>query len=429
MNNQNKIDALRQDPVFAGLTHIHRDFLAAKSAELRLSFQELKQLSDIAADLEHWDEPSLPALWDEAGIEHLKGKDRKKVVLSRIHSYWHQRKAEPSDYTGFQGGPPPTQPITYTHKEAEGSILGSCPVAGVRTRCCNLQTLDAVQQCGFACSYCSIQSFYDEGRVYFLKNLREKLQNLQLDPEQVYHIGTGQSSDSLMWGNREGLLDSLYEFALAHPKVVLELKTKSANVKYLLENPIPPNIVVTWSLNTPTIIKTEEHLTASLEARLEAARQVAATGALVGFHFHPIVHHRGWREEYGAIYETLQAEFSPDQVVMVSLGTLTFIKPVIRHLRAQPVKSKILQMPLKDAAGKFSYPYETKLELFQHAYQSFSEEWRRKVFFYLCMEDERLWQPVFGRVYSSNEEFETDMKAFYIKKVRKNAADRMDKGF
>ncbi|HKK66186.1 MAG TPA: hypothetical protein VJ967_10055, partial [Clostridia bacterium] len=142
MNNQNKIDALRKDPVFAGLTHIHRDFLAVKSAELRLSFQELKQLSDIAADLEHWDEPALPALWDEAGIEHLKGKDRKKVILSRIHSYWQQRKAEPSDYSGFQGGPPPTQPINYTYKEAEGSILGNCPVAGVRTRCCNLQTLD-----------------------------------------------------------------------------------------------------------------------------------------------------------------------------------------------------------------------------------------------------------------------------------------------
>src|SRR6056297_881442 len=418
MNSNEKIEALQQDNVFAALTDTHKEFLAEKADELVLTFQELKKLTDICADFEHWAEPFLPDLWDESKTDHLKGKNRKKAILERIYAYWQRRKAEPSDYTAFQGGPPPSQPINYQKIEAEGAILGRCPVAGVRTRCCNLQTLDAVQQCGFACSYCSIQSFYDEGRVYFLKNLQEKLQSLQLDPEQVYHIGTGQSSDSLMWGNREGLLDSLYEFALAHPKVVLELKTKSANVKYLLENPIPPNIVVTWSLNTPTIIKNEEHLTASLEERLEAARQVAATGALVGFHFHPIVHHRGWKEEYGAIYETLQAEFSPDQVVMVSLGTLTFIKPVIRHLRAQPVKSKILQMPLKDAAGKFSYPFETKLELFQHAYQSFSQEWRRKVFFYLCMEDERLWQPVFGRSYSSNEEFEADMKAFYIKKVR-----------
>ncbi len=275
-----------------------------------------------------------------------------------------------------------------------------------------------MQQCGFACSYCSIQSFYDEGRVYFLENLREKLQNLEIDPQQGYHIGTGQSSDSLMWGNREGLLDTLFEFAAAHPNVVLELKTKSANVKYLLEHPVPPNVVTTWSLNSPQIIENEEHLTASLDERLDAARRVADTGALVGFHFHPIVQHRGWRDEYGRIYAELQRQFSTESVVMVSLGTLTFIKPVIRHLRALPLRSKILQMPLEDAAGKFSYPFETKLELFRHAYRSFSKEWRENVFFYMCMEDENLWQPVFGRAYSSNAEFETDMIGSYLNKIK-----------
>ncbi|MFW6207242.1 MAG: radical SAM protein [Spirochaetota bacterium] len=417
MNSQEKIDALQQDPVFAALSHIHKEFLRRKAAELRLSFQDLKQLVDIAADLEHWSEPGLPEIWDESETAHLKGKNRKKVVLDRVQSFWLQRKAEPTDYRGFAGGPPPTQPIQYRRIEAEGAILGRCPVAGERTRCCNLQTLDAVQQCGFACSYCSIQSFYDEGRVYFLQNLREKLQSLEIDPRQGYHIGTGQSSDSLMWGNREGLLDSLFEFAAAHPNVVLELKTKSANVKYLLEQPVPPNVVTTWSLNTPQIIENEEHLTASLDERLDAARRVAATGALVGFHFHPIVHHRGWREEYGRIYAELQRSFSTDSVVMVSLGTLTFIKPVIRHLRTLPLRSKILQMPLEDAAGKFSYPFETKLELFRHAYRSFSKEWQQRVFFYMCMEDENLWQPVFGRAYSSNAEFETDMIGFYLNKI------------
>ncbi len=417
MNSNEKIEALQQDNVFAALTDTHKEFLAEKADELVLTFQELKKLTDICADFEHWAEPFLPDLWDESKTDHLKGKNRKKAILERIYAYWQRRKAEPSDYTAFQGGPPPSQPINYQKIEAEGAILGRCPVAGERTRCCNLQTLDAVQQCGFACSYCSIQSFYDEGRVYFLKNLREKLQSLDLDPEQVYHIGTGQSSDSLMWGNREGLLDTLCECAEENPNVVLELKTKSSNVKYLLEHTIPANVVTTWSLNTPEIIRNEEHLTASLEDRLQAAEAVASKGALVGFHFHPIVHHRGWREEYGKIYAELQKKFSSENVVMVSIGTLTFIKPVIRHLRSQPIKSKILQMPLEDAAGKFSYPFETKLELFQHAYRSFSEEWRRNVFFYMCMEDERLWDPVFGRSYASNEEFEADMKSFYMQKV------------
>ena len=39
-----------------------------------------------------------------------------------------------------------------------------------------------------------------------------KLKNLNLEQNKTYHIGTGQSSDSLMWGNREGILDALFEF-------------------------------------------------------------------------------------------------------------------------------------------------------------------------------------------------------------------------
>jgi len=102
---------------------------------------------------------------------------------------------------------------------------------------------------------------------------------------------------------------------------------------------------------------------------------------------------------------------------MISIGTLTYIKPVIRLLRAQQFKSKILQMPFEDAAGKLSYPFDVKLELFSHAYRSFSPEWHDEVFFYMCMEDPRLWSPVFGREYTSNEEFEADMKNSYMKKI------------
>lgn len=418
MSHQDKLAAIAKYSVFSSLAEEHRIFLAKKTEELQLSFQDLKQLADIAADLEMWDSGQIPDLWDESGTEELKGKNKKQAVLKRIKAQHRHLQETPPDYSGFHGTPPPATPIRYETVESDTTLLGTCPVASEKTRCCNLQTLDAVQQCGFACSYCSIQSFYDEGRIYFIKNLGPRLRQLRLDPEKIYHIGTGQSSDSLMWGNREGLLDSLFDFASRNPNVVLELKTKSSNIAYLLEHKVPRNVVVTWSLNTDTIIENEEHYTASLQERLDAARSLAAKGVLVGFHFHPIVHYKGWKEEYGRIYSYLQEHFDPSQVVMISLGTLTYIKPVLRLLRSQHFKSKILQMPLEDAAGKYSYPFETKLELFQHAYKSFSPLWQREVFFYMCMEDPRLWQPVFGREYASNDEFEADMKRRYYKKVR-----------
>ena len=127
--------------------------------------------------------------------------------------------------------------------------LGKCPVASAKTRCCNLLTLDAVESCGFDCSYCSIQSFYNENKIGFDKGFANKLKNLKLNPNKYYHIGTGQSSDSLMWGNRHGILDALFEFARENPNVLLEFKTKSDNISYLIENEVPRNILCTWSFS------------------------------------------------------------------------------------------------------------------------------------------------------------------------------------
>ncbi len=81
-------------------------------------------------------------------------------------------------------------------------------------------------------------------------------------------------------------------------------------------------------------------------------------------------------------------------------------------------RSKILQMPMVESDGKLSYPEATKLAMFTHAYRSLAP-WHERVFFYLCMENQRLWRPVFGFEYGSNDEFEQAMKGGYLAKIRR----------
>jgi len=68
--------------------------------------------------------------------------------------------------------------------------------------------------------------------------------------------------------------------------------------------------------------------------------------------------------EYREIIERLLKLFTPQEVAMVSMGTLTFIKPVIKKLRDRNFSTKILQMPFENASGKLSYPIELKKEMF-----------------------------------------------------------------
>ena len=292
-------------------------------------------------------------------------------------------------------------------RKTDKKIYGMCPVASEQTVCCNLRTIDAVERCVFGCSYCAVQTFYHDEAV-FDADFAAKLAAVELDSDRFYHFGTGQSSDSLAWGNRAGNLDALSAFAERNPNVLLELKTKSNNVRYFEENSVPPNVVCSWSLNTPVVIANEEHFTADLEERLAAARKVADRGVRVAFHFHPMVHYEGWESDYPAIASDIMGRFGADEVAFISFGSITLIKPVIKKLRELGNRTKIHQADfVPDPHGKLTYRDEIKVAMFSTMYETF-RPWHRTVFFYLCMEKASIWLDALGFVYENNEVFESD---------------------
>ena len=409
--------AISKQAFFELLTPQTQVFLSEQAQSMRLSVQDCRQSCEIALDFQMWGGPSIQDLWPNDKDLTASGKARKQQAMLQLRASWEMLKASHNEYPAVSANSTLSAAAEPRAIVKERLGLGRCPVASPRTLCCNLQTLDAVDNCGYGCSYCSIQSFFDGKQISFDKGFADKLKKLELDPEKIYHIGTGQSSDSLMWGNSHGVLDGVIEFARANPNVILELKTKSANVSHLLRADAPKNMLCTWSLNTPTLIKHEEHGTATLEKRLSAARKMADAGYVVGFHFHPIIHYQHWQADYRSVIQQLCAMFEPEEVALVSMGTLTYIKSVMRDIRKRAIPSQILKMPMADAEGKLSYPDETKLSLFTHLYQCFPDAWKEQVFYYLCMENQRFWKPVFGFDYASNSEFEAAMKDAYRAKI------------
>jgi spore photoproduct lyase len=403
-------DNIRNGKTFLSLDKRDREAFIKITSKYKFSYSMIKQMADFAADFKTWQETSFADI--------LRDFNTGKDLFNSVRKKWNTLKTEPKSYSDFKGKPSLVfSQKQIVHKPKEQLGFGSCPVASPKTRCCNLLTLDSVEGCAFDCSYCAIKTFYDPANIVLNSAFADKLQRLKIDPEKRYHIGTGQSSDSLLFGNKDGILKSLIDFAREHPNVILEFKTKSSNISYLLEQQLPPNILFTWSLNPPIIIKAEEHGTARLNQRLDAAKQMVKKGALVGFHFHPVIEYKNSQKDYSDLFTRVQNMFNPDDVALVSFGTLTFTKPVIKQLRNVPMHSKVLQMPLTDAGGKFSYPLSVKKRMFSHAYNSF-KSWHGKVFFYLCMEDASLWPDVFSFSYPDNDTFETAMIDAYENKIR-----------
>lgn len=401
-----------------------QNLLGRYCRDFHLSQSRAEQLFKYAKDLRDWNEieplrgllsTQLDNLAEQREGRPRPHPDQRKRAWEEIEAFYEKKQSVPPNFQRPAPKPRFSLPSVETLTN-DNPILGPCPVRSEKTRCCNLQVLDVIQQCGFNCSYCAVQHFYNEKAVQVHSNLEEKLSKIRLDPEKWYHIGTGQASDSLLWSDKFQVIKPLLRFAESHPRVILEFKTKSANVEPLLAESLPPNILMTWSLNPDPVIAHEESLTPSVHARLRAARQMADRGVKVGFHFHPIIRFQGWKTEYGKLAEQLCQLFSPEEVVTVSLGTLTFSKANLKTIRKNGLGSQILRFPMEEIAGKYSYPYKIKREMFQHVYQAL-KAWHNRVFFYLCMEDKKLWPEVFGYDYASNEEFEAMMIQAYRKKI------------
>ena len=368
------------------------------------------------ADLVQWDEESFVKKTDISSLLSRRDGRGGDEYMKAMRAYMSSLRTTETDYSSFF----PPRIIRPKTKEVilDQKIVLSrcpCPVDGEKTRCCRLRTLDAIMQCGFGCSYCSVQAFYNENQIRIVSNLEKKLDELEID-EGVWHIGTGQASDSLLYGDDYSTLSALAAFSEKHPKIIIELKSKAYRTD-VFEKKWPKNMVFTWSLNAPTIIGKEEHCTAPLEKRIECARIARDNGNRVGFHIHPMFYFRGWEEEYEKVVSSITSAFSPDDIVMISMGTLTFTKAVIQHLRECGRKSRVLEMELEKTAGKYSYPLEKKEKMFSTLYSYFPQSFRDNVFFYLCMEDPTLWMKVLGREYSCDREFESDMRRAYYRKL------------
>ncbi len=418
-----KLEKILETSLFDKLDKVNQTAIREIAVENRLTLQEVRILIESAVDLNIWNEESLISHWQQWRLSSdMDGREFKKWAFNKLEELLHELREKENDYSGGLVKNPSyrKQKISTLHQTSDIKIFGRCPVYSETTSCCNLQTIDAVKNCGFGCSYCSIQTMYTDDNIEFDKHFAQKLDAIELDPNKHYHIGTGQSSDALMWGNTNGILDDLFRFARKWPNVLLEFKTKSKNVDYLLQSDVPDNIFCSWSLNPDIIIENEEHISPNLSKRLEAARSVADKGIKVGFHLHPMIIHKGWQENYHALINEVINQFHLNEVVFVSFGSLTFPKPVIKKIRNYGIQSKIHQMTMvSNPEGKMTYPDKIKEQLFRLAYESF-KPWHDKVFFYLCMEEKKLWDLTFGESFKDNKSFEDKLIESALEKMELN---------
>lgn len=220
-----------------------------------------------------------------------------------------------------------------------------------------------------------------------------------MHPEQPFRVGTGEVIDSLSLDRITLYSRKLIEFFNQYPKWTLEFKTKSAQVEQFLDMKHQGNTVVSWSINPPHIIESEEHGTARFHERIAAARQCRDRGFQIAFHIDPMIWHEAWKENYSFLAEQLNTHFKPSEVHVISLGTLRF-QPEQRHMMRERfgLDSLVTSAEMFPSEGqKLRYDVGVRSEMFQFMIQkmkSLNPAWN----IFLCMETPETWIQSFEKV-------------------------------
>lgn len=279
-----------------------------------------------------------------------------------------------------------------------GHFFKRCPGATQKKvlNCCNYHVLNLGLQCNMNCSYCYLQSYINTPVMTLYSNINDALNELkeiaELHGQQPFRVGTGEVIDSLSMDDLSLFSRELIAFFKNYPKWTLEFKTKSAKVDQFLDLEHAGNVVVSWSINPAYIINSEEHGTARFEERIAAAKKCRDKGFKVAFHIDPLIYHEGWQKNYSELVDILTAEFSPEQVHIVSLGALRFQSEQRHMMRERFGLSSLVtsaEMHQSDG-GKMRYDWKLRNEMFQFVIQSFKNKDSRWNTF-LCMETPESW--------------------------------------
>jgi spore photoproduct lyase len=275
-----------------------------------------------------------------------------------------------------------------------GSFMKECPGSGAEI-CCNYFVVNFASNCHLECTYCVLQSYLDNPAILVFTNQTQMLDEirakLRAAPERFFRIGTGEMADSLALDDITLSSRLLVPFFAEVPNGILELKTKSDRIANLRGLEHRGRTVVSWSVNSERICRSEELKTSSLEERLAAARRCQEWGYRIGFHFDPIVYYPGWEAGYEQAVKDVFRSVDHARIAWVSLGALRFT-PHLRQLIRQRFPKSVIPY------GEFVPGHHGKLRYFRPIREELytrMRAWIRReapgVFVYLCMENRAAW--------------------------------------
>jgi len=223
-----------------------------------------------------------------------------------------------------------------------------------------------MMNCLYDCRYCFLQGMYRSAHYVLFVNYEDfanEIENKIQKTDKEIHFFSGYDCDSLALEPVTKFLEYFLPVFREHRKALLEIRTKSTQIRTLLNTEPFENCVLAWSF-TPTEIAAElEHKTPSVDRRIESIIKLQEKGWRIGLRFDPLIYSSEYQSQYRKLFtDTLQI-CNPELLHSVTLGSFRLPKGYFKSIQKMYPDERLFASPLEEANGMFGYKAQIQSEM------------------------------------------------------------------
>ena len=224
--------------------------------------------------------------------------------------------------------------------------------------------------CLYDCRYCFLQGMYQSANYVLFVNYEDFQADIKERcaefPDKPVHFFSGYDCDSLALEPVTGFAEQFLPVFEQIPNAWLELRTKSTQVRSLLNREPFTRCIVAFSLNPDESATKVEDKAPSLERRLEALCKVQAQGWQIGLRFDPLIYQTGYQAQYQRLFEQVFSKINPQQLHSVSLGTFRLPESYFKKIHKLYPGERLFMSPLSNQQGMVSYKQDLEQEMMSY---------------------------------------------------------------
>ncbi len=214
--------------------------------------------------------------------------------------------------------------------------------------------------CVYDCRYCFLQGMYRSAHYVVFVNYEDFIQaivdKIRAAGDASAHFFSGYDCDSLALDPVTGFVKEFLPLFREQPQALLELRTRSTQVRSLLEQEPIPNCIVAFSFTPAEIADATEHKAPPVSKRLQALQRLQARGWRIGLRFDPLIYQDGVSEQYERLFTQVFAAVDSALLHSVSLGSFRLPKAYYRSLARLYPDEVLFASPLEETGdGMVTY--------------------------------------------------------------------------